>query len=84
MAKPIIAQCRREIELGWQHLEAARIVLQRSRWLVARWKDSDKLSAEIPLAPQQEMFIPVNPDAINVLRQRKRRSTRSRRVSAAS
>jgi hypothetical protein len=34
----IIAQCRRDIEAAWVHVEAAREVLRRSRWLYERWK----------------------------------------------
>jgi len=34
----IIAQCRRDIEAAWVHVEAARQVLRRSRWLYERWK----------------------------------------------
>src|SRR5262245_45246819 len=34
----IIAQCRRDIEAAWAHVEAARQVLRRSRWLYEHWK----------------------------------------------
>jgi hypothetical protein len=36
-AKPIIAQCRRDISAGWTHVDAARAELERSRVLHERW-----------------------------------------------
>jgi hypothetical protein len=82
MARPIIAQCRREIGIGWQHVEAARAVMRRSEWLLARWKDSERLLAEISIVPAQDMFIPVAPATVNALR-RKRPGRNRRRLRTA-
>jgi hypothetical protein len=38
-AKPIIAQCRREIAAGWTQVEAARAELKRTRVLHERWSE---------------------------------------------
>ena len=38
-AKPIIAQCRREIAAGWTHVDAARAELERTRVLHERWAE---------------------------------------------
>lgn len=32
-----IEQCRREIAAGWEQLNAAREILQRTEWLYERW-----------------------------------------------
>ena len=37
IAKPIIAQIRREIAAGWTQVEAARAELQRTRVMHERW-----------------------------------------------
>ena len=37
IAREAIVQCRREIELAWAQVEAAKEVLRRGRWLLARW-----------------------------------------------
>lgn len=73
MARPIIAQCRREIEIGWQHVEAARGVLRSSQWLIARWRDNHAAwTVAASIVPKPEMFIPVDPDAINASCRRRR------------
>jgi hypothetical protein len=62
VARPIIVQCRREIEAGWLHVEAARDVLKRSQWLLTRW-DRHRIhwdDPEVTLVPKPEMFIPVD------------------------
>src|SRR5262245_55955502 len=38
-AKPIIAQCRREISAGWTHVDAARAQLERTRVVHERWAE---------------------------------------------
>jgi len=38
-AGPLIAQCRREIAAAWVHIEAAKEMLKRGRWLLARWAE---------------------------------------------
>src|SRR5215470_10379912 len=38
-AKPIIAQCRREIAAGWTHVDAARAQLERTRVVHERWAE---------------------------------------------
>jgi hypothetical protein len=45
MAKPIIAQCRREIAAGWTQVEAARTELKRTRVLHERWSELMKGAA---------------------------------------
>jgi hypothetical protein len=67
VARPLIEQCRRDIdELGWQHLEAAREMLKRTRWLVARWEAQHRAPAPVGTARlpsfeagQGTIFIPV-------------------------
>jgi hypothetical protein len=44
-AKPIIAQCRREIAAGWTHVNAARADLNRTRELHERWAEQIKAIA---------------------------------------
>jgi hypothetical protein len=43
LAQPLIAQCRREIAAAWIHIEAAREMLKRGRWLLARWAEQRQL-----------------------------------------
>jgi hypothetical protein len=60
LARPLIEQCRREIEAGWQQLEAARKMLARSRWLLARWEAQRRASENSraqPPSPPAEMFV---------------------------
>ena len=38
-AKPIIAQCRRDIAAGWTHVDAAREQLKRTRVVHERWAE---------------------------------------------
>ena len=45
IAKPIIAQCRREIAAGWTQIEAARTDLKRTRVLHERWSELMKAAA---------------------------------------
>lgn len=45
----IIAQCRRDIEAAWTHVQAAKDVLRRSRPLQERWKE--QLAAPPVVAP---------------------------------
>jgi hypothetical protein len=45
IAKPIIAQCRREIAAGWTQIEAARTELKRTRVLHERWSELMKAAA---------------------------------------
>lgn len=37
IARQAIEQCRREIAAGWEQLNAAREILQRTEWLYGRW-----------------------------------------------
>jgi hypothetical protein len=77
-ARALIEQCRRDIESGWQHVEAAREILRRTRWLVPRWEAQRRAIAQAQRAglpkrePAREMFIPVDPPP-----RRGRRGTRS-------
>jgi len=45
IAKPIIAQCRREIAAAWTQVEAARTELKRTRVLHERWSELMKAAA---------------------------------------
>jgi hypothetical protein len=42
----IVAQCRREIAAAGVHIEGAREILQRSRWMLAQW--AEQLQAPNP------------------------------------
>ena len=50
MAKPIIAQCRRDIAAAWTQVEAARTELKRTRVLHERWSELMKAAAEAAAA----------------------------------
>jgi hypothetical protein len=50
IAKPIIAQCRREIAAGWTQIEAARTDLKRTRVLHERWSELMKTAAAVAAA----------------------------------
>ena len=39
IARRIIDECRRDIEAARLHIEAMRVILTGSRWLVARWEE---------------------------------------------
>jgi hypothetical protein len=43
----IVAQCRREIAAAGVHIEGAREILQRSRWMLAQWA-AEQLQAPKP------------------------------------
>jgi hypothetical protein len=57
IAKPIIAQCRREIAAGWTQIEAARTDLKRTRVLHERWSELMKAAAAVAAAasPSEEL-----------------------------
>jgi hypothetical protein len=85
LARPIIEQCRREIEAGFHHLEAAREMLRRTRWLVARWETQREAYANIGSvtlanfdAARQAMFVAVKPET------RRRHKSRRPRARATS
>ncbi|HEY1362843.1 MAG TPA: hypothetical protein VGF60_11425 [Xanthobacteraceae bacterium] len=42
-ARRHIEQCRREVEAAWIQIEAARDLLQRTRWLLARWAECQRV-----------------------------------------
>jgi hypothetical protein len=81
LARPLIEQCRRDIQAGLDHLEAARDMLRRTRWLVARWEAQREAYANIGAvtfanfdAARQAMFVEAKPEP----RRRRRRSRRRR------
>jgi hypothetical protein len=39
LAQPFIEQCRREIAAAWIHIEAAKDMLKRGRWVLVRWAE---------------------------------------------
>ena len=41
-ARRHIEQCRREVEAAWIQIEAARDLLRRTRWLLARWAERQR------------------------------------------
>ncbi len=43
IARQAIEQCRREIDAAWAQVEAAREVLRRGRWLLARWAEQARI-----------------------------------------
>ena len=43
LAQQIIEQCRREIAAAWLHIEAAKEILRRGRWLLERWAEQSQL-----------------------------------------
>jgi hypothetical protein len=71
LAQPFIAQCRREIAAAWIHIEAAKEMLKRGRWLLARWAEQRQLleateSARLAAADRSEaarigMFVGLEP-----------------------
>jgi anti-sigma-K factor RskA len=84
LSRPIIAQCRREVDLGWQHVEAARAVLAKSRWLMARWETQlAAIEAEIvTVAPRAEMFVFIEEPKRAAKRRHSRRKSRLRPARA--
>jgi hypothetical protein len=44
----IVAQCRRDIEAAWNHVQAAREVLHRTRPLQERWQEQLAAAAVAP------------------------------------
>jgi hypothetical protein len=81
LARPLIEQCRRDIEAGFHHLEAARDMLRRTRWLVARWEAQREAYANVGTvtlanfdAARQAMFVEAKPEP----RRRRRKSRRPR------
>ena len=87
LARPIIQQCRREIAAAWVQVEAAREVLRRGRWLLARWAkrspiDESNESARLNSSDRSEaarigMFVLAEAD-IYRHRRRRHRSVGSR------
>jgi hypothetical protein len=90
LATPLIAQCRREIAAAWVQIEAAKEMLARGRWLLARWAEQIKSDAErenerLKSAARSEaarvgMFVMVEPER---LERRPRSRRRSRPAKAA-
>ena len=50
-ARQFIEQCRHDIAAAWTHVEAAKDVLRRSRWLVERWAVQANLDQVSELTP---------------------------------
>jgi hypothetical protein len=92
IARPLIAQCRRDIAAAWAQVESAREVLGRSRWLVERWTDLSRMGAahgieRIDLSDRSEaarigMFVGIEPEAGR--RARRKRIGRSRPLPKSS
>jgi hypothetical protein len=84
LARPLIEQCRRDIQAGLDHLEAARDMLRRTRWLVTRWEAQREAYAHVGAvtlanfdAARQAMFVEAKPEP-----RRRRRGSRRRRADA--
>jgi hypothetical protein len=54
-ARALIAQIRRDIAASWEQVEAGRAILERSAWLIARWRELD--AAGPPLIPEQRASV---------------------------
>jgi hypothetical protein len=80
LAQQIIEQCRREIAAAWLHIEAAKEILRRGRWLLERWAEqsqSHKTSESARLnsfarseAARIGMFVRVEPETPRLRRRR--------------
>jgi hypothetical protein len=80
LAQQIIEQCRREIGAAWLHIEAAKEILRRGRWLLERWADQSRLhatseSARLNSFARSEaarigMFVRVEPETPRLRRRR--------------
>lgn len=60
--REVITRCRNDIEAAWLQINAARALLERSRWLYERWlrKIEDNEMATIirlPVAPETAPFL---------------------------
>jgi len=82
--RELIAQIRRDIAAAWEQLEAGRAILERSGWLIARWREQARapsIVAELGsgrIRPSVAgMYIEVKDDR-RPARRRPRRSARSR------
>jgi hypothetical protein len=80
LAQQIIEQCRREIAAAWLHIEAAKEILRRGRWLLERWAEQSRLherneSARLNSLPRSDaarvgMFVMVEPETPRLRRGR--------------
>ena len=48
LARELIEQCRRDIVAAWEQVEASRRILDRSRWLLARWAEQARRARATP------------------------------------
>ena len=54
LARPLIAQCRREIAAAWAQIEAAKDMLRRTRWLLARWAEQSQEQNQVEAPRESE------------------------------
>jgi hypothetical protein len=54
-ARALIAQIRSDLAAAWEQVEAGRAILERSAWLIARWRELD--AAPPPLIPEQQASV---------------------------
>jgi hypothetical protein len=72
----LIEQCRREIAAGWEQIDAARELLNRTRWLLDRWA-AQRLASQPTVYKTHSfdelggIFVPVKP--VKPPRRRRRR-----------
>ena len=82
-AKPIIAQCRRDIAGGWTHVDAAREELKRTRVLHERWAEQIKAVAAAQAAVVSEELSHDRPRSEGFVMIPALKRRRSRRRSAS-
>jgi hypothetical protein len=79
LARGLLAQIRRDIAAAWEQVEAGREILQRSAWLIARWRELD--AAPPPLILEQRPSVAGM--YIEIVEERPRRQRRSFPVAAS-
>jgi hypothetical protein len=80
LARQAIERCRRDIEIAWTHIETARLLLRRSRWMLERWiAQMEAASAARPSSPDGA---DTSADTHEHTRRRARRRRRQRKRGA--
>jgi hypothetical protein len=81
LARQAIERCRRDIEIAWTHIETARVLLRRSRWMLERWIAESKANTAAGRPEQESLAAPVDAPAVHRHRghRRRKRAAISRR-----
>jgi hypothetical protein len=81
IARRIIDECRRDIEAAMLHIEAMRVILAGSRWLLAKWEErrrDDAATGGIRLPPYDAVmasgFVAIEEPAARRGRKRRKRA----------